>query len=348
MQTQRIGFDGIIESEWHSLLQRSVVDTIFQTHMWSKTWWDVFQNGLEQHLVTVHDDGELIAIFPLYTASDISQDGDKKIARLMGGLDVTDYQAPIVVSGREQESFDALVGYAKQQGWHEIELNHIPEVGGQVPYASSKYPGRPQLNGGGEVEYIQAVDLGSITAYEDYMKSLRGKDRHEMERKIRRLEERNHSYHTINSMEEVEAGIRELVELMEFDPRKKAFFEEDSRRRDFFYGVAKAATEKGWLRLSLLDIDCVARAGLLCFDYWTRVGNHRFRELAAYNSGLNIKWLEANKNLGLNVALFLEAIRHAVENGFSIFNFLRGNEPYKGGYVAQPANLYSVRVQLQS
>src|SRR5262245_20813529 len=53
-----------LEGEWNELLAASSSDGVFLTFEWLSTWWKHFNGGRELHLITVRDEGRLVAIAP--------------------------------------------------------------------------------------------------------------------------------------------------------------------------------------------------------------------------------------------------------------------------------------------
>ncbi len=91
-----------------------------------------------------------------------------------------------------------------------------------------------------------------------------------------------------------------------------------SRRvQEFHRDIAQTFLDRGWLRLHLLTIDGAIRAVLYCFAY----GGRTFYYLGGFAPDMG--------KYSLGTLLTGRAIRQAITEGCTEFDFLRGDEPYK-------------------
>ncbi len=89
------------------------------------------------------------------------------------------------------------------------------------------------------------------------------------------------------------------------------------RVQAFHRDVARAFLASDWLRLHLLTVDGTIRAALYCFMW----GGRTFYYLGGFAPELS--------KYSLGTLLTGKAIRQAIEEGCTEFDFLRGNEGYK-------------------
>src|SRR5207249_2485766 len=89
------------------------------------------------------------------------------------------------------------------------------------------------------------------------------------------------------------------------------------RNRAFHHEAAAAMQARGWLRLHLLRLDGRDEAALYCF---------RFRERGYYYLG---GFEPERTRYSLGTVLTGHAIEHAIAEGATEFDFLRGGEAYK-------------------
>jgi len=73
-------------------------------------------------------------------------------------------------------------------------------------------------------------------------------------------------------------------------------------------------------------------AAFLCLEFGGSVG--------LYNSGFD----PARAALAPGIVLLAHVIRDAIDRGFPVFDFLRGEEPYKYGFGPSPEDVLNVRV----
>ncbi len=154
--------------------------------------------------------------------------------------------------------------------------------------------------------------------WEGYLALLRGKDRHEMRRKIRRAEAAaTLHYYVTTERTNLEEDIATFVSLhrMSQQHAKQEFMTPE--KAAFFQDMIRALWPQGWVELAFLQADGLPIAALCCFPYGT--------SYAAYNSGYHPDYAE----LSAGIVLFADRIQSAIARGFTVFDFLRGNESYK-------------------
>jgi len=120
-----------LRPEWNALLHASAADTPFLTYEWQKTWSDCLCSCEgELHLMTVRDGGALIGLAPLFVLSEPDQAGHpRRLLRLIGSVDASDYLDLIAVRGREREVFGAILdALAQSNAWDALDLWNVPEL----------------------------------------------------------------------------------------------------------------------------------------------------------------------------------------------------------------------------
>ncbi len=318
-------FDELMEG-WIDLLRRSSVDSPFLRPSWLRIWWEHFGEG-ELHLLTFDEEGRLIGIAPLRR---IARDGRWILETF--GEEVTDYLDLPVESGREEEVAHALLAWLASPAapeWDSLILWNIRED-------SPMYPIWPMV----ATAYGLMVRAESLTVcpvlplpatWEAYLQMLGGKDRHELRRKMRRVEalESVRWYILQEDRPEVGEAIEIFLDLMAASNPEKADFLNE-RVRAFFRQVIHQGLQEGWARLSFIEIDGKKAATYLDFDYRNQIW--------LYNAGLNPRFA----GLSPGVVLLAYLIRQAIEQGKRVFDFLRGDEPYKFRFGAREVPLYRI------
>ena len=173
------GFEGLDEGRWNSLLASARQPFVFLSWQWQTAWAAAFLDGRPLHLLRVSDDaGALAGILPLYEDS-------PGIRRLVGGVDVSDYLDVIVPAGLEEDVWQALVQHRAGEG-SEWDLHAIRA-------ASPTLEILPRLCSTAGLQTDVAAEercpvLELPASWDAYLERLSGKDRHELRRKIRKLE----------------------------------------------------------------------------------------------------------------------------------------------------------------
>jgi CelD/BcsL family acetyltransferase involved in cellulose biosynthesis len=169
--------------------------------------------------------------------------------------------------------------------------------------------------------------------WDEYLGRLSGKDRHELRRKMRRLE-RELPGVTVRAHGETagwDEAMSRFLTLHRLSKVGKARFM-DERMERFFRSATTRLAAAGWARLWFLEFEGAAVAAFLCLEYAGSVG--------LYNSGFD----PARAQLAPGIVLLAHLIRDAIERGFPVFDFLRGEEPYKYGFGPSPEDVLEVRI----
>ena len=98
--------------------------------------------------------------------------------------------------------------------------------------------------------------------------------------------------------------------------------------RDF----AAAALERGWLRLSFLEVEGTAVAAL----YGWRIGGR----YAYFQAGFDTAWADASVGL----VLMAHTVREAIEEGADEYDLLLGDEDYKARFATDERRVESLVV----
>ena len=152
---------------------------------------------------------------------------------------------------------------------------------------------------------------------DEYVSGLRKKDRHELRRKLRRLNNGNEAtQYAFQDAGEIADAMPEFFRLMRASrPDKDDFLTPD--REQFFRELAKELSARQQFKLFFLELNDVRVAACICFDY--------NGDYLLYNSGYDPEYSSLSVGL-LNKAL---CIQDAIESGKKTFDFLRGSERYK-------------------
>jgi len=296
-----------IQDDWELILPSCSTDTIFVTPSWQRLWWRHFGDSSQLCILSVRDGDRLLGIAPLAIK-------DETLA-FLGDTDLVDYHDFLVPEGNEDAFYGTLWEYLIGLEWNTFELVSLPEDSPTLSYL-------PDLVGrtGMSVEVIEE-DVAPIAtlpgSWDDYLAGLRKKDRHELRRKIRRLEAADGArQYACSDTDTILDCMQDFFGLLKASSTEKAEFL-TREREDFFRDLAADLAPKGQFRLFFLEVDGVRVASCICFDYR---GSYLL-----YNSGYDPEYASLSVGL-LNKALCL---REAIEAGKRSFDFLRGAERYK-------------------
>ncbi|MBC7258250.1 MAG: GNAT family N-acetyltransferase [Chloroflexi bacterium] len=320
-----------LQPEWNALLQRSPLRTAFLTWEWQATWWKHLGEG-ELHLLTLRtDDGALVGIAPLCRVT--SQTG-RHTFRWVGCVDVSDYLDVIVAPGHETALYAAILDYLTGTGapaWHYVDLCNIREA--SPTYESIARLARERgLYARTSVQEICPV-IPLPATWEDYLNTLDKKQRHEIRRKIRRIESAAETrWHIADDPATLDDDVDEFIRLhRKSNPEKDAFM--DQSMVAFFRDVCRVFFRCGWLSLAFISVNGNRAASMLNFDYDNRI--------LVYNSGYDPEQYAA---FSPGIVLLAYCIRHAIETHKEQFDFLRGDEEYKFRFGAIRTTIHNVLI----
>jgi len=318
------GFGGLDEKRWNGLLDRSTLPSVFLTWQW-QTRWAVARAGRRPlSLFTVtDDDAGLIGLLPLY------EDAPGTL-RILGGVDVSDYLDVIAAKGREEEVWHALLQHRAAQVV-EWDLHSIRAASPTLALVPALAPTCGLRASSTLEERCPVVPLPGT--WDEYLARLDGKDRHELRRKMRKLERELPGAHLRSH---ADAGgwddaLSDFLRLHRLSKAGKARFMDECMER-FFRDATRALAAAGWARLWFLEWEGGPVASFICVEYAGTVG--------LYNSGFD----PAHAKLAPGIVLLAHVIQDAIRRGIPTFDFLRGEEPYKQGFGSVPEDLFNVRI----
>ena len=298
-QFTKESFDSIY-SDWKKLQANSPASSIFSSPEWSKIWWQQFGSGAKLHLGAVRYQGKAVGIAPLLIRNDI--------AFFIGSSDVCDYLDFVVEPGNEEKFFSELLDNLNAEGIPRLELASL-RSDSTVLTSLVKIAPRQAWQISCSQEDV-SVELTLPATWEEYLQLLSGKQRHELKRKLRRLNEEgelNYRHGTDASRNDIDIFLR----LFRDSRQDKAAFL-TPQMESFFRATANSMAEQELLRLDILELDRKPVAATMCFDYKHTV--------YLYNSGYepDYGWLSVGV---ISKAL---CIKDGIERNKRLFDFLKG------------------------
>jgi CelD/BcsL family acetyltransferase involved in cellulose biosynthesis len=289
------------------------------------------------HLLTVRDGGALLGIAPLFVLSEPDKDGQpRRLLRLIGSVDASDYLDLIAMRGREREVFGAMLeALERLHTWDVIDLWNVPETSP----TRALLPELIAARGWSLLDEKQVVCpiIRLPAQFEEYVQSLDKKERHELRRKLRRAEATEGvAWYAITGQDhthDLDEAAESFIALMMKSRSDKSDFMTDEMRR-FFHQMIHATHTGGFLHLAFLEVDGVKAATYLSLDY--------NQKRLVFNSGLETEGLQS---LSAGIVLAARIIEDAIQRGYTEFDFLRGDEKYKYQLGAKDTWIYHVRAE---
>ncbi len=296
-----------IRSEWLDLLDKCPVNTFFLMPQWQEIWWEAFRERRELAGFYLQGPDGVTAI------ASLARQGDD--LSFVGNTETFDYNDFMVRSGSEGDFFAALIAWMDQKDFKALELPSLIETSPTLEYLPDLARQRGYSVDISEEDVTPGLELPD--SWDSYLAGLSKKNRHELRRKLRRLEStEGWRWYCVQGAEEVSARLEDFMSLMrQSAPDKAAYM--TGEREAFFRRITQRTAELDLLRLYFLEMDGQDVASSLCFDY----NGARY----LYNSGYNPDYAYYSVGLLLNAL----CLREAIEQGKTYFDFLRGPEPYK-------------------
>ncbi len=290
---------------WKEIQDNSPASSIFSSPEWSKVWWQQFGSGAKLWLGAVRYQGRAIGITPLLVRDNV--------ASFIGSSDVCDYLDFIIEPGNEETFFRLLLENLVRENIFQLDLAPLRPDSTVITRLTNMAQEQGWHVACSNEDVTVELDLPAI--WDEYLQVLTGKQRHELKRKLRRLNEEGElNYRTSTDANKQDVDI--FLELFRNSRQDKAAFL-TPEIESFFRAAADTVAEQGLLRLNILELNTSPVAATMCFDYKDTV--------YLYNSGYDpdYGWL--------SVGLISKAlcIKESIERGRRRFDFLKGGEAYK-------------------
>jgi CelD/BcsL family acetyltransferase involved in cellulose biosynthesis len=321
-----IPFPGRLIAVWEELLQKSAFPNPFLTPVWHEIWLKNFGKSLEVKVILVREEEGSVLGLGVFSQA---KENSRSSLRLLGAADVYDYRDLIVSGGRDEEILGVLARFLAEGPWTELELSGISEFSPTLKLfppllRSLKF----QVTE--EVEEV-ALYLNLPRTWEKFVEGLDSKDRHELRRKMRRVEkEVSFEFSEIGEGTSLEERMNAFLQLHRKSRKDKAEFM-TPEMEEYFREIARRLHQRGWLDLPFLKVEGREIASFLSF---------RFRGTEyVYNSGYDPDY----GRLSPGIILAAHCIRRAIEKEMAVFHFLRGREDYKYHLGGKEEKIYQIR-----
>ncbi|MGB8253225.1 MAG: GNAT family N-acetyltransferase [Anaerolineaceae bacterium] len=309
----------ILAGPWNSLLDVSASHVPFLRHEYLMAWWQTLGGGewskADLNIIIGSENEHLIGIAPLFSTN---EKGRAPALWFIGSIEVSDYLDILVRPEDTLRFCEGLLRYlATDQAtlWAKLDLCNILDDSPSLPAFSTA---AREIGWQVHEETLQHSPYIPLQGdFDAYLASIDKKQRHEIRRKLRRLESSgiNHRWYMTREETKLPGDIDSFLGLMAFDEQKAAFL--TPLMRTHMENVTRCAFQADCLQLMFLEIEGVKVAGSLSFDYLDR--------LWLYNSGINPTYAEYSPGW----LMLAELIRRACEHQYSELDFMRGDEEYK-------------------
>jgi CelD/BcsL family acetyltransferase involved in cellulose biosynthesis len=299
-------FDAL-RGTWDALLRESYAGLrIFSTWDWQRIYWESFGRDCSLRLISIAEGETLVGILPL------AQRGEACF--LVGGEEVCDYLDIIVRRGHEEGVLRACLNFLRQSA-SSFDLRFVPAASPTTRILPTISNDCGWVLESSIDDVCPGIDLPDT--WDDYLAQLSKKDRHELRRKLRRLDEAGEvALQIAEGGDSLASDTAEFVRLHRLSRVEKATFM-DERMEEFFDAIIAFFAPRGQMKIYFLALNGVRVAATLCIEQAV--------ELWVYNSGFDRDYTA----LSVGLALKTLCIKDAIAQGKRRVDFLRGSEPYK-------------------
>lgn len=298
--------------DWSDLARADPAGTIFHTPDFLKLYWEEFGEGPEHLLLAFgeEDSGAQVA------AAAFELIGDT--LRFLGGTEVTDYMGPVgLAEAREGFAKELWAGVLDRDDWQQADLRGLPQDSGWLSDLREAAAGHGLAVEETEDQNGVAPFLELPPTWDEYLAQIPSKLRHEIRRKAKKLEAETGPFRIETATDETLIPLLDrFVELHRMSAGPKGVFMVPGMEI-FFRRLGQAFCERGVFRLTFIRVREELAAGTIGFSF---EGTY-----SLYNSAFDRRW----QQLAPGMVLVAEDIRQAIEEGCSVFDFLKGDYAYK-------------------
>ncbi|HTO98662.1 MAG TPA: GNAT family N-acetyltransferase [Myxococcales bacterium] len=320
--------------EWRELNGRARAGTMFLGPEWLLPWWRHFGEGREQASICLREGGRLIGFCPLFLERvRLCGIEVRRLAFLGDGQTGCDYLDVLAEPGREREVLERCLAKLLELPWDLCDLDGLWREGFTALQLAARFsPTGDEVAREGRIRFV-CPHIPLSGTWEQYLEGL-GRRENLRRREKWLFRQPGVSLDCARAPEESVPAMEDFLALHRArwaveggsdglsGPRHEAFHREASQE------LARA----GMLRLYTLR---AARRPVASVYGVVHGGKFNY-----YQSGYDPNW--ASRSVGL--VLLARTVQDAFAGGYKEFDFLRGNEGYKGEW--SRGERWTVRLRL--
>jgi CelD/BcsL family acetyltransferase involved in cellulose biosynthesis len=308
--------------EWNELLQKSSDNNIFLTWEWLFNWWQCYGRNNKLRIIIIKKGSKIIGIAPFmenkYREGPVSVNVMENLCS-----EECDYSG-IILAEEKQEAFtllmDYLAGIIKTEKLI-VRMYHIPENSTFLTLLREQYPSLSKSlyldeQPSSFCSYILLPDT-----WEEYFQTLGRNSRRNITRNLKHIQKE----HVVEFKQYTD--VSDLMDKLQvlFDLHQKKWAAKNisskfisQEAREFYINVSKAFHKNNWLNFSYLRVDEKPVSLLWSFSY-----NDVFYAMTIATDPDYLDYSIGNVHL-------MKSVENSIQNGLRKFDFLKGDEGYKG------------------
>ncbi len=303
---------------------------------WLGSWASSYLREDQLYVLTAFDEGHLVGLLPLYRNT--STAGGFVLRWLGSGEVCTDYLGVCCQEGREQAvtaAFAAWLTEASASANDRWDLLQLENVDAQESTITEL---RRHLSDQGCVidqrDGLQCWRIDLPDTWDEYVTTLSKSHRKKIRRIAKTLDQPNCKVVHASSPDEFQLGMNVFVDLHQ--KRRESLGQSgcfaSDKFRTFIHRAGRELHDAGLLRLTWIEMD----GSPLSAEFQLTSGGLSY----AYQAGVDPDRLDMQPGRLAMIA----TIRDAIADRQSSFDFLRGDEPYKAHWRADPRPAADIRI----
>lgn len=315
--------------QWNSLLRTNSAASIFQTREWLGSWWQAYgRNRNFLALVFENSTGDVVGIVPLYADQTPFLGFALKMLRMVGaGSGDSDGLDFITAPGYENDCAKAFIAwFARQQEWQLCALETLPQ---RSLVAESLFQQTKESGISIDSTLTPNFIIDLPPTWSQYLSSLEPAFRPLLTRYPKRLQSRfTVKFSRCETVDDLHAQLQALFDLhqMRWTGRGETGAFASNERHNFYYRMATAFLQRGWLEFWQLELNGETVGAQFCFRYNDTV--------SLLQEGFHPRYAAEKIGYALKAHLLEEMIR----TGARRYDFLGGVDPYKSKFGAHQEN----------
>jgi CelD/BcsL family acetyltransferase involved in cellulose biosynthesis len=317
-----------LKEQWNTLLFRSDQSYPFLSHQWFDAWWQCFGQDHILEILFFRDESDLpVGIAPMMIGDGVLQ--------FIASCEVTDYCDFILSADNRNEFWIGLFDYFRKNHakFSRIEFINIPESSLtllDMPRLAVEHGFLCEVKKSEKVPVLTLPD-----SHDKYLQRIGRKNRHELRRKIRKLEGLGDVHlERISESEKLSSAIQEFISLHRESGSDKQEFWRKRGMPEFFDKLTALFVLESWVELIMLYAEKNLIAALLSFPFGDT--------LYFYNVAYNKEYSPFSPGF----FLFDRSIRQAISERKQVADFLRGGEKYKYFFGAEDSKICNLKLFL--
>ena len=314
-----------LESPWEHLLKQTACDNIFLTWEWLYTWAVHYLDGNRLWIILVYKGKDhLVGIAPFYIqrGSSLGILSVRELRFLGTGEVCSSYLDFIVPEGEKRSVLECIYSHLHGEAaseWDTLTLAEVPAESSTIDLWEESVQQAGRLM---EIVGTTVCPVIQLTGeLEDFLGTIGGNERYNLQRKRKRLEQVGHvTYQRVSSSEETEGALDTFIRLheMRWEQKGPGGVFRSGRFLSFQRDIVRLFAKKGWVYLDFLLLDGEAIAGIYGYGY-----NRRY---SFYLPGFN-PTIAPRASPG--IILLFQCVKEAISGNYKEFDLLRGLADYK-------------------